>query len=127
MAVNSYHSNEFTVYRRKIPVRFLYQIGQPFSVDFTLSLRSYGTARAGFADKGDVCMTTDTDFTHTVTWGEITQVTDHSNGQVIDNWKITSESGFDYSQPFPVPEPSSIAIFAVALLTMTVTASLSSR
>jgi hypothetical protein len=48
-------------------------------------------------------------------WGGIQGVEDAETGEAIDDWTITSESGFDYSQPFGVPEPSSIALLSFAL------------
>ena len=49
-------------------------------------------------------------------WGGIESLTDEF-GNSIDDWTITSASGFDYSKPFGVPEPSSVALlcFAVCL------------
>jgi hypothetical protein len=47
-------------------------------------------------------------------WGGIEKVTDEF-GNLIDDWTITSESGFDYSKPFGVPEPSSMLLLATAL------------
>jgi hypothetical protein len=38
-------------------------------------------------------------------WGGIESITDEF-GNPIDDWTVTSDSGFDYSKPFPVPEPS---------------------
>ena len=100
----------------RIPVRFLYEIGKPFSIDLTLSLHSDGTSLSGFADKTNVFMETQADYTHTLSWGGITQVTDHQTGQVINNWTISSESGFDYSQPFPVPEPTTATLLLLGML-----------
>ena len=45
------------------------------------------------------------DFGSTVTWGGITSVADVATGAVLDGWTIRSDSGFDYSHPYPVPEP----------------------
>jgi hypothetical protein len=47
-------------------------------------------------------------------WGGIEMVSDQ-NGNPIDDWTITSESGFDYSKPFGVPEPSCLLLVASAL------------
>jgi hypothetical protein len=117
LLTNSLHSNELTILPPDmIPVRFLYEIGKPFSLDFTLTLHTYGTAASGYTDTSTVLMSTDADFTHTLSWGGITQITDHATGAVIDDWTITSESGFDYSKPFPVPEPSTLVLAALGLV-----------
>jgi hypothetical protein len=50
-------------------------------------------------------------------WGGIEMVSDQ-NGNPIDDWTITSESGFDYSKPFGVPEPSSILLLNIMLCTL---------
>jgi hypothetical protein len=50
---------------------------------------------------------------NTISWGGIDSVTDADTGLPIDNWMITSESGFDYSKPYVVPEPTSVALLSV--------------
>jgi hypothetical protein len=47
-------------------------------------------------------------------WGGIESVTDEF-GNLITDWTVTSGSGFDYSQPFGVPEPSCLLLVASAL------------
>ncbi len=47
-------------------------------------------------------------------WGGIESVTDEF-GNPIDDWTITSASGFDYSKPFGVPEPSGILLIGTVL------------
>jgi hypothetical protein len=54
------------------------------------------------------------DFRDTLSWGGITSVTDAVTGQPIDDWKVTSASGFDYSQV--VPEPPSLVLSTFALV-----------
>jgi hypothetical protein len=88
-------------------------IGRPFSIDFTLSLHTGGTARADYADKTIVFMETQAEYTHTLRRGGITQVTVLQNGQVVNNWTIALESGFDYAKPFPAPEPSTAVLFVI--------------
>ena len=40
-------------------------------------------------------------------------------GEVIDDWKITSTSGFDYSRPFQeIPEPAAVSLFVLGALGM---------
>jgi hypothetical protein len=51
---------------------------------------------------------------HTLTWGGITHVTNAETGEEITDYTITSESGFDYTKPFPAPEPACPALLAVA-------------
>jgi hypothetical protein len=49
-------------------------------------------------------------------WGGIVSVKNAITGEVITDWTIESESGFDYSRPFGVPEPSSAALVSFGLL-----------
>jgi hypothetical protein len=53
------------------------------------------------------------DYRNTLTWGGIQSVTTQF-GEPLSGWTVSSASGFDYSQPFPVPEPSSLALVALA-------------
>lgn len=57
------------------------------------------------------------DFSGSIHWGGILSVENAVTGEVIDDWTVTSQSGFDYSKPFSpeVPEPASIALLGFAL------------
>jgi len=44
-------------------------------------------------------------FSHTLSWGGITSVTDADTGQPITDYTLTSASGFDYTHPFAGPGP----------------------
>jgi hypothetical protein len=50
-------------------------------------------------------------FGQSLRWGGVSGVIDTETGQPVTDWTITSESGFDYSQP--VPEPATLAIAAL--------------
>jgi hypothetical protein len=56
-------------------------------------------------------------FTGSIHWGGIQSVEDAVTGEVINDWTITSQSGFDYSKSFEaqIPEPSSLMLLATAL------------
>jgi hypothetical protein len=54
------------------------------------------------------------DVSNSLRWGGIEKVTDEFDN-LIDDWTITSESGFDFSKPFGVPEPSSLVLAGIAL------------
>jgi hypothetical protein len=68
------------------------------------------------------------DFSHTLSWGGITSVTDADTGLPITDYRLTSASGFDYTHPFAgpapepasVPEPSGMALLASCLALMLV-------
>jgi hypothetical protein len=55
------------------------------------------------------------ELSRSLTWGGLEGVYDFFTGEKLDDWSITSESGFDYSQPFSVPEPSSSVLLATLL------------
>jgi hypothetical protein len=55
-------------------------------------------------------------FANTLSWGGITSISNAMTGEPIEGWTITSESGFDYSLVFLIPEPSSHLQFAVAIV-----------
>jgi hypothetical protein len=68
----------------------------------------------------------DEDFSHTLAWGPVTTVTDAVTGEVIHDWTITSQSGFNYGSPFsdgsPVPEPAPLVLFGVGFAALAGTA-----
>jgi hypothetical protein len=93
--------------------------GSPFDIGYTLELGSGASADAKFAtvDPVNVSSLMVADFSNTLNWGGIVRVTNNVTGEPIQDWTITSESGFDYSQP--VPEPAGLAVvvgIAVLLL-----------
>jgi hypothetical protein len=50
-----------------------------------------------------------------LTWGGLEGVFALDNGEELHDWTMSSESGFDYSKPFPVPEPSSGSLLTALL------------
>lgn len=59
------------------------------------------------------------DFSGSIHWDGVVRVEDQLTGELIDDWTVTSRSGFDYSKPFtPVPEPSSTALVGLAFLSL---------
>jgi len=52
------------------------------------------------------------DYSNTLVWQGITKVTDAETGEVINDWTLTSESGFDYVHG--VPEPTGLVILVQA-------------
>jgi hypothetical protein len=55
-------------------------------------------------------------FMHTLTYEGITSITDAVTGEPIQNWSVTSASGFDYTHPFAEPEPASIVLAAIGAI-----------
>jgi hypothetical protein len=97
-----------------IPVTLSFVSGAPFN--FQMELRAEAVGSTGNGDPAAIAFANGTsNFGHTLSWGGIDSVTD-ANGNPVTGWTITSDSGFDYTQPFvDVPEPSTFAFLAVAL------------
>jgi hypothetical protein len=55
------------------------------------------------------------DVSNSLRWGGIEKVTDEFDNP-IDDWTVTSESGFDFSKPFGVPEPASVLLLLSGIL-----------
>jgi hypothetical protein len=91
--------------------------GLPHDLGFTLDLAGRGWADRGVpahTSIGESHATVLADYSNTLTWGGITGVFNAATGERLENWTITSESGFDYSKPY-VPEPSSVVLLCSAL------------
>ncbi|MEZ6073231.1 MAG: hypothetical protein R3C10_23915 [Pirellulales bacterium] len=102
-----------------IPCTIQCNTGVPFTLGYLMEIKVSGSSAAGTTFGNTMVL--NADFGNTLTWGGITTVQDAITGEVIDDWTIESVSGFDYSQPFPVPEPSSFVLFAIAVALFTVT------
>lgn len=70
---------------------------------FKLDLTANGSGAVSARSQGE--------YGNTVSWGGITSV-ETSAGVPVTNYVLSSESGFDYSQPYVVPEPSGIQLLA---------------
>jgi len=92
-----------------IDVQHLVVNGEPYTIGFGLSVG--GEARAGFT----ILAVINADYSRTLNWGGITSVVDMATGEEVQGWTVSSASGFDYSKPFGVPEPSSILLLASGL------------
>lgn len=94
-----------------IPLNVVMKVGLPHEITYTLEVQVAGDASSdaavspGFADIAAYGY-----FANTLKWGGITSVTDVATGNVVSEWAITAASGFDYSQPYPVPEPATIPL-----------------
>jgi hypothetical protein len=94
-----------------IPSSRVCNTGLTCTVGYVMEVLGYGrTSPNGFE-------VTDASFSNTLTWGGITSVRDALTGEPVEDWTITSESGFDYSKSYEqqVPEPSSLGLI-VALI-----------
>jgi hypothetical protein len=83
-------------------------------VSFTLGFR---VTLRGEADAGGATTIFGGDFSGSLHWGGIQSVTDLNGNPIPDgHWSIRSASGFDYSKPFSVPEPSAFALASLGML-----------
>jgi hypothetical protein len=84
--------------------------GAPMDVDYDLTLNAGASATTtDILLNGSAAAIGSGDFSHTMSWGGISTITD-SSGNPITGWSVTSASGYDWSQPSPVPEPSTLAL-----------------
>ena len=108
---------------KTVPISIVVQAGQPFALNYTLNVRGTITLAANLpavtTSRDFRSLSEGTfkaDFSHTVSWAGISSVTDANTGEILDNWSITSLSGFDYAAPAPVPLPASGLLLGASLL-----------
>jgi hypothetical protein len=88
-------------------------------VGYTLESAGDGYANRGHSaatPTGSSTSVFTSDYFNTATWGGISKVVVAASGEPIEDWAIESESGFDYSRPFTVPEPASPLLVAPVAL-----------
>jgi hypothetical protein len=98
----------------EIPIALLTFNKQTTTRGIRLRLLASALATSNFAQGGAMTSFFEGDLSHTLEWGGITSVTHADTDEEIENWTLTSESGFDYSKPY-VPEPEAGAAAAAAL------------
>jgi hypothetical protein len=93
--------------------------GMPNDIGSTLTVTAklFVRAAAGASAEAEISGF----FGGSIHWGGIESVTNAATGELLTGWTITSDSGFDYSKPFEVPEPSSVLLFATAALVVPLT------
>lgn len=81
----------------------------PMGYGVQLTMRAQAEAPTNAGIEGD--------FHGSIHWGGIVSVQNADTGELITDWTVTSQSGFDYSKSFEqqVPEPASIALLGFAL------------
>jgi hypothetical protein len=103
-----------------VPTLFAVQNGQevPFSV--SISVGAAQSDGSGLEPGDSVEGSAFALFSDTLRWGGISSVIDGNTGNVINDWTVTSQSGFDYSQPapvaVPVPWPATLTLAAIGAL-----------
>jgi hypothetical protein len=100
----------------RIPIEILAAAGLPFPVEYEIGIIGNMSAGGAFENGTSASSTLTAFFGHTVSWGGIDSVTDAATGDVIQDWSVTSDSGFDYSKPFvEVPESGGLMLTILAL------------
>jgi hypothetical protein len=83
----------------------------PFPISVELNVASeVHVVNQSYANPTIGTASADALFSHTLTWGGITSVTNGVTDEPITGWTVTSTSGFDYTRT--VPEPSSLVLLA---------------
>lgn len=98
-------------YTRQVRNSLFNPIGFRFSLFGTAESDTVNGTSAATA--GNAAITADA--SHSLRWGGIESVTDEFGNPVTD-WTFIGENGFDFSKPFPVPEPTGIVTALGALL-----------
>src|SRR5262249_52438595 len=98
-------------------IPLLYPIVNGIENDLTVSLILSGDARSTTDPRAasSNTATIDGDFSGSLHWGGIQDVED-ANHNILTGWTITSGSGFDYTQPYSVPEAGPSILFAQLFL-----------
>lgn len=98
-----------------LPVVVDFVFGRPFALSYTLTASAGGTAATSYyrmsASGGGAG---NADMSHTLLWGGISGVFDQSGANVND-FGLSSASGFDYRVAAVVPEPASVALMLSGL------------
>ena len=98
-----------------IPISFTVIGGQKAPFGETLKLNGDARAETKFVAPETVTAAFSASFKDTLSWGGISRVTDLNTGLPVLDYTVTSDSGFDYSQAAPVPEPGSGTLLAVGI------------
>ncbi len=85
--------------------------GSPFELSIQVDLQSSVLGFPG--DTGNPAA--EVLFSDMIKWGGIQEVRD-SSGNLVEGWTVESGSGFDYSQPHPIPEPGTAFLLALGLV-----------
>lgn len=86
--------------------------GAPLGYSMSMTMKAQGSSPVETVITGD--------FSGSVHWDGVVSVKDVLTGDLIDDWTVTSLSGFDYSKPFTfdVPEPTGIALIMILSCTL---------
>jgi hypothetical protein len=99
-----------------IPMTLTVLNGLEVALGYRMELRGAAEADNGLLGSG--LGNFEGDVSGSLHWGGITSIMDGLGRPIPrDQWLITSESGFDYTQPFGVPEPPSMALLTTVLCT----------
>jgi hypothetical protein len=98
-----------------IPISYLATLGDPAVFGEQMTINGAASASTLFNAPGEVDSLFTSNYSHTLRWGGISSVVDLTTGQELEGWSVSSASGFDYSQPAPIPEPAGVAIAGLVL------------
>ncbi|MBA3483934.1 MAG: PEP-CTERM sorting domain-containing protein, partial [Pirellulales bacterium] len=82
---------------------------------FSIGMRLEASGAAATSTTGGNTAGYFAEVARSIDWGGLVGVFDFFTGERLDNYTITSASGFDYTRPFGVPEPSGIVLMSILL------------
>jgi hypothetical protein len=100
-------------------IRLTRQFRNGFSTAIGFRFSLFGLAQSDTVSAGPESALAGTavvtaDASHSLRWGGVESVID-AFGNPVTNWTLIGDNGFDFSKPFPVPEPTSVVSALVAL------------
>jgi hypothetical protein len=104
------------IHPKSVAISFELVPGQPTNVAWNFNVGAVATVENEDLTPGSGFAVATSFFSHTMTWGGITSVIDEATGLPVDDWTLESASGFDYSQA--VPEPSTLVLAALCVLSL---------
>ncbi len=99
-----------------IPISYMVPVGEADYIGEELTTFGGASVTTYASAPGTVSSFFSAQFSDTLSWGGITDVIDPDTGLPITDWTVSSQSGFDYSQPAPddVPEPVQTSVLMLA-------------
>jgi hypothetical protein len=84
-----------------------------FGQDINISMQLF--AVSGIAAYGNSYAKAEADYQHTMTWSGLSNVRDAAGNLLTGYTALSADSGFNFANPAPVPEPTSAVLWLAGL------------